>query len=349
MRTIPKPIMIGVVAFAALLIATVRGLAVQATAPAPLKLVADVPLPGPTVRFDYQSLDSATGRLYVSHMGAGRLLVFDTRAGRVVTSLAGFPTTTGVLSVPELHRVYASVTGRHEIAVLDDRTLETVAHVAGIQFPDGIAYDPDDKEIFVSDESGRVDVAIDALRNVKSATIPLGGEAGNTHYDPGAHRILVAVQTRNELVAIDPVARRIVGRYPVPCDHPHGFTVDAARRLAFVSCEGDAKLLVVDLRTMRTTATFGVGDGPDVLALDRGLNRLYVASESGTVSVFQQKGQTLTPLGKIYAPNAHSIAVDPSTHRVYLPLKNVNGHPVMRIMKPAMEPLMEPVTQPNSR
>jgi len=299
---------------------------------APLTIVADVPLPGPATRFDYQSLDSTTGRLYVSHMGAGRLVVFDTRTDGVAGDLPGFPTVTGVLSVPALHRVYASVTGRHELAIVDDRTLATIARVGGIRFPDGIAYAPEANTVFVSDESGGVDVAIDAGRNVKVATIALGGEAGNTHFDPRSHRILVAVQTRNELVAIDPATRRITRRVSVPCDHPHGFTLDPRRNLAFVSCEGDAKLLVVDLATMRTTATFAVGDDPDVLALDASLGRLYVASESGTVSVFAEDGASLRRLGSIHAPHAHSVAVDQSTHRVYLPLQNVNGRPVMRIM-----------------
>jgi hypothetical protein len=43
---------------------------------APLKQVADVPLPGPAVRFDYQSLDASHGRLYIAHMNADQLVVF---------------------------------------------------------------------------------------------------------------------------------------------------------------------------------------------------------------------------------------------------------------------------------
>src|SRR5438067_11885855 len=35
-----------------------------------LRVVADVPLPGPANRFDYQSVDPAAGRLYISHMNA---------------------------------------------------------------------------------------------------------------------------------------------------------------------------------------------------------------------------------------------------------------------------------------
>ena len=69
------------------------------TADAPLRVVGDVPLPGSASRFDYQSLESTTGRLFISHMGAGQLVVFDVRAGRVIANLDGFPTVTGVLAV----------------------------------------------------------------------------------------------------------------------------------------------------------------------------------------------------------------------------------------------------------
>src|SRR6266581_1398806 len=76
------------------------------TAEAPLRVVADVPLPGSASRFDYQSLEPASGRLFISHMGAGQVVVFDVRAGRVIANLDGFPTVTGVLAVPVEHRAY---------------------------------------------------------------------------------------------------------------------------------------------------------------------------------------------------------------------------------------------------
>ena len=44
-----------------------------------LTKVADVPMPGPAVRFDYQSLDADHGRLYIAHMNADQLVVFDTQ------------------------------------------------------------------------------------------------------------------------------------------------------------------------------------------------------------------------------------------------------------------------------
>jgi len=74
-------------------------------------------LPGGTARFDYQSLDDASGRLYVAHMGAGQVVVFDTGTRQVLTVIDGLPQVTGVWVVPELDRLYAvddgCPSGRH--------------------------------------------------------------------------------------------------------------------------------------------------------------------------------------------------------------------------------------------
>ncbi|GAC1480060.1 MAG: hypothetical protein NVS1B6_20800 [Steroidobacteraceae bacterium] len=41
-----------------------------------LKLVREIPLPGPPNRFDHQSVDPELGRIYMNHMNAGRTVVF---------------------------------------------------------------------------------------------------------------------------------------------------------------------------------------------------------------------------------------------------------------------------------
>ena len=300
-----------------------------------LRVVSDLPLPGPATRFDYQSFDPTTRRIYLNHMNAGQTLVFDVDRSKVIKEIGDVPRATGVLAVPARHQVYVSAAGAHEVAIIDDRTLTISARVGGIRFPDGIAYDPDNGKVFVSDESGSADVVIDAATGTKRGTIALGGEAGNTLYDSVSHCILVAVQTRNQLVAIDPAAERIVARYDLPgAAGPHGFTLDEPDRLAFVSSEENATLQVVDLRTMRVAAHYAVGDSPDVLAWDPGWRRLYVASEGGVLSEFQLDGQTLRLVGELRAPHAHTVSVDPMTHRVYLPLENVHGKPVLRILAP---------------
>ena len=300
-----------------------------------LRLVREIPLPGPANRFDYQSVDPASGRIYMNHMNAGSMIVFDADNAKVIAEIMDLPRATGVWAVPVHHQIYVSTPGAHQVAIIDDRSLKVVARVGGVRFPDGIGYAPDADKVFVSDESGGADVVIDPKTGKKRSTIELGGEAGNTHYDSVSHCILVAVQTRDQLVAIDPVSERIVQRYALPgSDGPHGFVLDEPGRLAFVTSEGNGLLQVVDLRTMKIVQSIQVPDDPDVLAWDPSWRRLYVASESGAVSAFWLDGQTLHPIGEVRMPHAHTVSVDPRTHLVYLPLENISGGPVLWIYEP---------------
>ena len=307
-----------------------------------LRVVTEMPLPGPPNRFDYESFDPTTGRLWMNHMNAGETLVLSTDSTRLVGMITGVPRATGVLTVPSLHKTFVSAAGAHELVTIDDRTLKIVTRASGIQFPDGIAYVPGADvaggaaKVFVSDESGEADVVFDAGSGQKRSTIPLGGEAGNTHYDSISHCVLVAEQTTNELIAIDPISEKIVARYPLPgAEHPHGFTMDEPGRLLFMTAEGNARLLVIDMTTMKVIGTHTVGGTPDVLAWDPAWRRLYVASEGGVLSAFWADGTTLKPAGEYHASHAHTVGLDTRTHRIYLPLQDIGGHPVLRVLAPS--------------
>jgi DNA-binding beta-propeller fold protein YncE len=297
-------------------------------------VVADVELPGKAARFDYQSFDPTAGRLWIAHMGAGEVLAFDVRTRQVVARLPDMPGVTGVRAVPALKRVFVALSAGHAVAVLDSRSGRVLARVPGGRFPDGLDYAARVNKLYISDEYGSQELVVDVPSFTAHRPIQLGGEAGNTHYDSVAGRIWVALQTRNEVAAIDPGTDSVVERIPVPgIERPHGFFVDAHRRFIYVTGDENSRLGVLDLRTNRITHTYPVGDEPDVLAMDPDRHRLFVASESGVISAFDVQGDSLLPLPSYYAAHAHSVAVDPTTHLVYLPLENVAGKPVLRILQ----------------
>src|SRR6266478_2706460 len=307
------------------------------TANLPLRTLSDVPLTGGATRLDYQSLDGENGRLYIAHLGSDLMTVFDVNKQTIVGDVKDLKHVHGVLAVPELHRVYASATGTNELAVIDDQTLQVVARFPAGDYPDGIAYASKENKVYVSDLHGKTDTVIDAKTNQVVTTISLGGGAGNTQYDSISEHIFVTVHGQNELAEIDPNTDQIIGRYPLPgCSGSHGLLIDSEHRLAFVACEGNAKLAVFDLEAKKITAIQSVGADPDVLAFDPGLGRLYVSAESGIISIFAERGKTLEKIGEgFFAANAHTVAVDQRTHRVYFPLQNVGGKPVLRIALPS--------------
>jgi DNA-binding beta-propeller fold protein YncE len=209
--------------------------------------------------------------------------------------------------------------------------------VAAGDYPDGLAYAPGAGKVYVSNEHDSVDTVIDARSARRLGTIPIGGDIGNSQYDAGTGRVYVASGSDNHLVVLDPGRDVVVERDRLPgCDGAHGVQVDVPeRRRAFVACEGNSRLVVLDLVTREVTGVMDVGQGPDVVALDPGLHRLYVASESGTLAIFDA-GPQVRKLGAGNAgPNAHSVSVDPCSHVVYLPLTDLGGHPVLRELVPA--------------
>ena len=304
----------------------------------PLERVADVPLPGGASRLDYQCMDDGRGRLYIAHLGANRLTVFDTRNQRVISEVADLKSVHGVVAVPELHRVYATATGTNELAVIDDETFRVLARVPAGDYPNGLAYDARDAKLYISNNRGGTESVIDARTNKALSPVEIGGGGGNTYYDPPSNHIFVTIHGINDLAEIDPGVDKVIARYHLTgVENCHSLTMDTIKRLAFISCGGTApKLVLFDLKAKRQAGLYAIGAHPDVLAFDQDMGRLYVSSESGIVSVFDEQDGGIKKVGEAYlAPNAHSVAVDQKSHLVYFPLENLNGRPVLRIMKPS--------------
>ena len=309
-----------------------------------LEWISDLPLPGRPARFDYEVFDPASKRLYINQMGANRLLVYDAGSRHLVAELPGFPRATGITLATQQGLAFVSapggmfnaLLGHGQLLIVRLSDLKTIAHLPTGEFPDGSAWVPAQERLFVSNERGGVEtvIGINPMRVIK--TLALNGEAGNSAYDPTDGLVLVNVQTRNELLAINPQTLAIVRRIKLPssCSHNHGLLVDDAKRLAFVACDGNARLLTLALPGMQIIGLNAVGKDPDVLALDTRRQLLYVAAESGIVSVFSVAAGKPERLWRGWVgPDAHSVAVDPESGLSYFPLDNVREHPQLRVMR----------------
>jgi DNA-binding beta-propeller fold protein YncE len=280
--------------------------------PPGLHVVGRIPLPGGNSRFDYASLDSRRGLLFVAHLGASQVVEVNIRTGRVVRTIPGLSQVHGVLVVPALHRVFATAIGASMVVRIDEDTGRVLGGTATGAYPDGLAYDPANGTIWTTNESGGSETIVDAATGALRGTVRLGGEVGNVAYDPVPGHMLVDVQSRNQLSVIDPATRSVIRRVPLPgCEDDHGLVLDSPARLAFIACDVNSALLTVDMNTWRVTGTATVGVEPDVLAFDRHAGRLYVAAESGWVTVLQRQGRRLRVIYSDYLANdAHVVTVD---------------------------------------
>jgi DNA-binding beta-propeller fold protein YncE len=171
--------------------------------------------------------------------------------------------------------------------------------------------------------------------------VKLGTETGNVVYDQARGWFWITVVTGSRpdrLVAVDAVDAKVATTIDVPgCDGAHALRLHPDGQSALIACEGNDMLARVELGGAHGVVTARTGSAPDVLAIDPDLGWLYVAAESGDLTVFDLRKPGVVLIGHDHpGEHTHSVAVDPVTHHVFFPLiKGPNGSPVLRIMVPA--------------
>lgn len=306
----------------------------------PLEKVADVPLPGGQTRFDYQDIDSAKGLLVVAHMNDNSVLIISLADGSVLKELRNIPTPRGIAVASDASRIFVTSTP-NQLVIIDSATFGEIGRVATGSSPDGDAWDPDDQIVGVSDQG---DGALSLLANAGNGTrtsVALGSETGNVVYDATQKQFWITVvggRSPNELVEVDPKTATVTTRIPLAgCDGAHGLRLHPDGESAFVACENNDRLARVELRGSHAVVTAATGSGPDVLSIDSDRGWLYLAAESGDLTVWDITKPGLALVGHDRpGSNAHTVAADPATHRVFFPLP---AGPVLRIMKPSEPPL----------
>ena len=330
-----------------------------------LVTVKKIEIPGAPARFDYSAIDQQNARLYVNQEGANRTLVFSTHNYRFRGEISGISQPTGITITPRGNLAFISspgypllappdrphVWGNGVVDVVNLINLRVVRKLPVSIFPDGSAWVPKESRLFVSNERAGREVVIggDPMRVL--ASIPLGGQAGNVVYDPRTKRIIVNIQTLNQIAVINPKSLKITRRISLPqgCVNNHGLLLDTSKNLAFIACTGhlhlppgevkndQSKILVMRLPNFKALQFNIVGENPDVLSLDTVRQRLWVGSESGVVAVFKIGSEVAKPMKNIWfgwvGSDAHSVAVDPKTGFAWFPLLDVNGHSEIRVVK----------------
>ena len=324
------------VAGAATLAAFAILLSVADLAAGELKRLASIELPGPSgQRFDYLTIDYDDHYLFCAHLGAGRLYVIDLQTNKLIKTISNLPGIEGVEYAPDVKKLYTSDWHEDQIGVIDVKTLEIVKKIPTESKPDGSAYAAPFHKLYVSDERAKAVAVVDTTRDEVVRMLRFDSETGMPQYDPVAKKIYVNLQDENIFAVINPENDQVVGVHPVgKCKGNHGMALDAEHRRAFLACEENSLLTVLDLDTFEPIAYFSLPGGADVVKFDPGLNRIYVACYSGAIAVFEQKDpQHYRKVGDVGVAHAvHSIAVDTETHRVYAPLQEQDGIPVARLM-----------------
>jgi YVTN family beta-propeller protein len=304
--------------------------------PPALKQIGSIDLPGPPgKRFDYLVIDYDDNWLFSAHLAADQTYVVDLGSNTVLHTVTGTPGAEGVEYVPDERKVYTSNARDNTIGVIDLETMKVVRKIPTEAKPDGSTYAAPFHKLYVSDERAKAVAIVDVRSDKILTTLHFNSETGVPLYDPMTKLVYVNLQDRNELAAIDPATDKVVATYAVEgCQGNHGMALDAQHHRAFLACQGNDRLAVLDLDTHRTITTMPMSPGSDVVQFDGGLGRIYVGCSSGSISVFQEDDPDhFRKLADVAVQRrVHSLAVDVRTHRVYAPEQEEDGRGVARML-----------------
>jgi YVTN family beta-propeller protein len=293
---------------------------------------------------DYLTLNG--NQLYVTGESGGdvyRITLPPDRepAGATVASMPGPPAAHGVALLPSDTTAFVSRSESNSVDVFDAQALRVLDQIPVEDDADAILYDPDTGLIYVASGDAHMATLIDPKARKVVATIQLGAKPEFQALDQKAHLLYQNLQDINSVAAIDLSKRQITEKWPLEgCDGPTGMALDSAGQHLFIGCNHNDKLVVFDLAAHRVIATVPIGGGPDSVAFDGGLHRIYATGKSGVMTVIDQKGndtyQVIDTVRLHYG--AHTLAVDPATHKLFVAYAGLLAAPRVAVFTPRAHP-----------
>jgi YVTN family beta-propeller protein len=162
---------------------------------------------------------------------------------------------------------------------------------------------------------------IDVATGKVTATIPLGGKPEAGQPDVAAGRVYVNIEDRNNVAVIDVATHKVVANWPIaPGEEATGLAIDLKNHRLFIGTSNKL-MLMMDSTNGKIVAQVPVGAGVDSIWFDPATgNAFSSAGGDGTVTIAHEDSPAkLTVVQTLKtAPGARTMALDPSTHRIYV-------------------------------
>lgn len=291
--------------------------ALSLPAPAAYHLVKEIPIAGDT-GWDYLSIDAEARRLYVTH--GSHIVVVSLETDTVVGDIADTPGVHGFAIAHSLGKGFSSNGAESKVSIVDLKSLATQAKVTTGEGPDAILYEPERQEVYAYDGKAHAATIISAASGEVVATLPLPGKPEFSAADAKAGRVFVNIEDKDEVVAIDTHTHQIANTWPIaPGESASGMAIDTAHHRLFLGCENHL-MLMMDSNTGKIVTSVPIGSGVDANAFDAGTQLAFSSNGEGNVTVAHEDSPSKLSVVQTLQtqPSARTLALDPSTHRIYL-------------------------------
>jgi YVTN family beta-propeller protein len=268
--------------------------------------------------WDILTVDSAAHRLYLSH--STKVVVVDLEKNAVAGEIVDTPGVHGLIPVSELQRGFTTNGKEDKTSVVDLATLKTISKVDTGKNPDAFAYDAKRGEVYIFNHSGGSATVIDAKNAKAIATIQLDGEPEFGVSDDAAGRVYVNLEDKSEVAVIDAAKHEVIARWPLaPGTEPTGIALDATHHRLFAACHNKV-MEMLDTTSGKVVASVPIGAGVDGCAFDDATQLAFASCGEGTTTIAKEGPDKLTTVQTLKTErSARTMAIDPKTHRIYLP------------------------------
>jgi YVTN family beta-propeller protein len=269
--------------------------------------------------WDILTINSAASRLYLSH--ATKIVVVDPNKNAVVGEIADTPGVHAFVAVPEVQRGFSSNGKESKASVVDLTTLKTTSKINTGSNPDAVVYEPRHGEIYVFNHTGNSVTVINSKTATVSATISLGGTPEFAAVDQAAGRVYCNIEDKSEVAVIDADKHEVVARWSLaPGEGPSGIALDAAHHRLFSGCH-NKMMVMLNTESGKVVGSVPIGAGVDGCAFDDATQLAFASCGDGTTTIAKEETpQKLTVVQTLKTERgARTMALDPKTHRIYLP------------------------------
>ena len=284
----------------------------------PYHFITSIPIGGEG-GWDILTIDSEAGRLYLSH--STKVVVVDLDHNTLAGEIGDTPGVHAFMPIPELQRGFSSNGKESKSSVVDLTTRKTLSKVETGQSPDAIAYEPERGEVYIFNHTGNSATVIDAKRATVVATIPLGGSPEFAVADANRDRIYCNLEDKSEVAVIDVAKHEVIARWPLaPGEEPSGIALDASHHRLFATCHNKV-MMMLDTETGKVLGSVPICAGPDGAAFDDATQLAFASCGDGTTTIAKEETpDKLTVVQTLKTERgARTMAIDPKTHRIYLP------------------------------
>jgi DNA-binding beta-propeller fold protein YncE len=269
---------------------------------------------------DYVAVEAATGRVFVSR--STHMMVVDGASGKVLGDIQNTPGVHGAGFATAAGHGFTTNSGDQTVTMFDLKTLAVLRQIKVGPGLDGIMYDEADDKIILTNHSRPIGTltAIDPKSGDIVATVELEDTAPEGAAADGKGRIFVNNESKNTIQVIDVKTWKPIASWPLaPCDGPTGIAYDKASNRIFSGCSKTS--VVVDAASGKVVASIPNGSRVDALGWDAAKKLIYIPNggEGNVTVVHQDSADKYSVVATVpTVPGAKTIAVDPTTHRIYL-------------------------------